>query len=68
MESICAYFIVVIGYLFFTLDSLNSINVCCRRLALLYEIDLEAATGTSSRLAGYQYKYGTLKYDNIFFE
>ena len=48
----------VVGYHIFTLEALGDGLAHCRNLAPLYDIDEEAATGTSSgALASYLYKY-----------
>lgn len=51
----------VIGYHLFALSDSNNIIASCRNFAPLYEINEEAATGTSSgALACYLYKYGII--------
>ncbi|NCD05305.1 MAG: PhzF family phenazine biosynthesis protein [Spirochaetia bacterium] len=51
----------VIGYHLFALSDSNNIIASCRNFAPLYEINEEAATGTSSgALACYLYKYGVI--------
>ncbi len=51
----------VIGYHLFALSDSNNIVASCRNFAPLYEINEEAATGTSNgALACYLYKYGVI--------
>jgi len=51
----------VIGYHLFALSDSNNIVASCRNFAPLYEINEEAATGTSNgALACYLYKYGII--------
>lgn len=55
----------VIGYHVFTLETENSANAHCRNFAPLYDIDEEAATGTSNgALSCYLYKYGIISENN----
>ena len=62
----------VIGYHLFTLDTKYNSTAHCRNFAPLYDIDEEAATGTSTgALSCYLYKYGIVSEDcskNLVFE
>ncbi|WXR60964.1 PhzF family phenazine biosynthesis protein [Peptostreptococcaceae bacterium AGR-M142] len=62
----------VIGYHMFAINEKNNKNIYCRNLAPLYDIDEEAATGTSNgALACYLYKYKVINSNeasNIIFE
>lgn len=57
----------VVGYHVFTLGD-NEVTAHCRNFAPLYEINEEAATGTSSgALCAYLYKYNKLKSNSVLF-
>lgn len=56
----------VIGYHLFSLETRFGSTAHCRNLAPLYDIDEEAATGTSSgALSCYLFKYGIIQKDQI---
>ncbi len=56
----------VIGYHLFALETKFSATAHCRNLAPLYDIDEEAATGTSSgALSCYLFKYGKINESQI---
>lgn len=56
----------VVGYHVFTLETKHDSTAHCRNFAPLYDIDEEAATGTSNgALSCYLYKYGLILQKNI---
>lgn len=56
----------VVGYHVFTLETKHDSTAHCRNFAPLYDIDEEAATGTSNgALSCYLYKYGLVLQKNI---
>ncbi|AWI06453.1 PhzF family phenazine biosynthesis protein [Clostridium drakei] len=56
----------VVGYHVFTLETKHDATAHCRNFAPLYDIDEEAATGTSNgALSCYLYKYGLILQKNI---
>lgn len=62
----------VVGYHLFTLETKHNSTAHCRNFAPLYDIDEEAATGTSTgALSCYLYKYGRISEkaaENLVFE
>ena len=55
-----------VGYHLFTLETEHDSTAHCRNFAPLYDIDEEAATGTSNgALSCYLYKYGIILQNNI---
>lgn len=56
----------VVGYHVFTLETEHGSTAHCRNFAPLYDIDEEAATGTSNgALSCYLYKYGLVSQENV---
>lgn len=54
-----------VGYHLFTINGFSDANAYCRNFAPLYDIDEEAATGTSSgALASYLFKYKIIESNN----